>query len=447
MNGELKPCLVKMAQSLRLKWHGVSGSDDAESGHEPWVKAGPPAWDPERLIHRQTYIDLIRAYLRDYGSQHDLARALGLSEAYASYLLAPLSLGDDRRQAHWAALLTANGDEVAEAFKFAKTPSRHRARQIADLLCTDAERRQVLLHHIALAATPSRFTTRGDVPLPDAEARAAIIALAGLHHRALHDSRPRLTAVTYARVWGNALSLSTSIDPRRNPVTYAQVLMFMHDTAQVLGRADIALGCARKAIGMLQSIGTGTASSDDAVRLHINARFAEVVSLNTLGLRNEARVAIASAEPLRGYRHEPETWLRSFLEEQLNSITGFPRASIYGAERTTDMALALVPDDAILRAGVTRRLMDIYLTRLTARNRKKADQLADTLRPVIISGTDISPLRRAQILRTLARYSRSVQDPSGSAAMVTECLRVTADANLIHQRRELVREFGAAAQT
>jgi hypothetical protein len=406
-----------------------------------------PAWDPERLIHRQTYIDLIRAYLRDYGSQHDLARALGLSEAYASYLLTPLRLGDDRRSAHWAALLASNSDEVAEAFKFAKTPSQHRARQIADLLCTDAERRQVLLHHVALARRPSGFAAPSGVLLPDAEITAAVDALATLHHRALHDSRPYLTAVTYARVWSNSLSLSASIDPRRNPVAYARVLMFRHDAAQVLGRADIALGCARKAIMILQSIGTGTASSADAVRLHINARFAEVVSLNTLGLRNEARVAIASAEPLNGYRREPQTWLRSFLEEQLNSITGFPRASIYDAERTTDMALALVPDDAILRAGVTRRLMDIYLTRPTARNRKKADRLADALRPVVAPGSDISPLRRAQLLRTLARYARSVRDPSGAAAMVSECLRVTADANLIHQRRELVREFGAATQT
>jgi hypothetical protein len=73
--------------------------------------------------------------------------------------------------------------------------------------------------------------------------------------------------------------------PRRTP----------HDTAQVLGQADIALGArghARKAIGITQSIGTSTA--DDAVRLHINARFAEVVSLNTLGLWGEARMAIAS---------------------------------------------------------------------------------------------------------------------------------------------------------
>jgi len=409
------------------------------------VTGRPPAWDPQRLIHRQTYIDLIRAYLRDYGSQHDLARALGLSEAYASYLLAPLRLDDDRRAAHWADLLTARGDEVAEAFKFAKTPSQHRARQIADLLCPDAERREVLLHHIGLARRQSRFPGRDGVRLPDPEVRAAINALAELHHSALHELRPDMTAVTYARVWHDAGSLSESIDPRHDPVGYAQVLMFAHDSAQVLGRADIALGCARNAIGILQSIGTGAASSDDQVRLHINARFAEVVSLNTLGLRTEARVAIARAEPLRGYHREPETWLRSFLEERLNSITGFPRASIYDAERTAGMALDLVPDDAILRAGVTRRLMDIYLTRLTARNRRKADLMADRLRSVVTSGYAISPLRRAQILRTLARYSRAVRDTAGTAAMVTECLRVTAEANLIHQRGELVREFGAAA--
>jgi hypothetical protein len=430
-----------MAQSFPLERRGVAGSPDAESGQDRYVTAGPLTWDPERLIHRQTYIDLIRAYLRDYGSQHDLARALGLSEAYASYLLAPLRLGYDRRPAHWTALLTAHGDEVAEAFRFVKTPSLRRARQIADLLCTDAERREVLLHHIELARRSSRCPAQDGVRLSEAEAGAAVSALAELHHRALHDTRPALTAVAYARVWSDAMSLSASIDPRQNPVGYAQVLMFRHDAAQVLGRADIALGCARKAIAILQSIGTGAASSDDAVRMTINSRFAEIVSLNTLGLRNEARVAIATAEPLRGYRREPQTWLRSFLEEQLNSITGFPRASIYGAERTADMALALVPDDAIVQAGVTRRLMDIYLARPTGRNRRKADRLAGALRPVIASGSAISPLRRAQILRTLARYSRSVQDTSGTAALISEGLRVTADAHLVHQRRELVREF------
>ena len=138
-------------------------------------------------------------------------------------------------------------------------------------------------------------------------------------------------------------------------------------TAQVLGRADIALGCARKAIGILQSIETGTASTDDPARLHINARIAEVVSLNTIGLRNEARAAIASGVSRGIPPTSPGHGCNPSPEERSNSITGFPRASIYDPQRTADMALDLVPDDPILRASVTRRLADIYLTRPTAR--------------------------------------------------------------------------------
>jgi hypothetical protein len=59
------------------------------------------------------------------------------------------------------------GDRRAEAVKFAKTPSQHRARQIADLLCTDAARQEVLLHHIGLARRPSRFPARDGVPPSD----------------------------------------------------------------------------------------------------------------------------------------------------------------------------------------------------------------------------------------------------------------------------------------
>ena len=59
-----------------------------------------------------------------------------------------------------------------------------------------------------------------------------------------------------------------------------------HTGRGVLGRADIALGFARKAIAILQSIETGPASTGDQVRRHVNPRFAEVVSLNTPGLRN-----------------------------------------------------------------------------------------------------------------------------------------------------------------
>jgi hypothetical protein len=106
-----------------------------------------------------------------------------------------------------------------------------------------------------------------------------------------------------------------------------------HTGRGVLGRADIALGFARKAIAILQSIETGPASTGDQVRRHVNPRFAEVVSLNTPGLRNGG----AGGDP--GLR-------------AVELDNGFPARFDYGLERTADMAPDLVPDDAILRAAL-----------------------------------------------------------------------------------------------
>lgn len=55
----------------------------------------------------------------------------------------------------------------------------------------------------------------------------------------------------------------------------------------------------------------------------------------------------------------------------------------------------------------------------------------------------MSPLRRAQILRTLARYHAHAGDRRAAAHIVCQCLYVTAQANLVHQREALVREFSA----
>ena len=209
------------------------------------------SWDLDRLMHRQTYIDLIRAYLVDYGSQRDLACALGFSEAYASYLLEPLRLTSGGRQSgHWSVLLCAAGHEVAEAFKYVKTPAEVRACQIAEQLLTDADRRDVLLYHINMARRAAR-------PPPDSPAmsagaaRAALEMVGEIHQAALYDPAEPVTASSYARVWAQARYLPAQIDSRLNPAEHAQALMYLHDTAQVLGRPDLALGFARQAIRVL----------------------------------------------------------------------------------------------------------------------------------------------------------------------------------------------------
>ena len=84
--------------------------------------------------------------------------------------------------------------------------------------------------------------------------------------------------------------------------------------------------------------------------------------------------------------------------------------------------------------------MDVYLSRPTPRSIRNASRLADDLYQAVGRGSGSSPLRRAQILRTLIRYHRRVEDPSAASDLIAECLKVTTEANLVHQRDELVRE-------
>jgi hypothetical protein len=389
-----------------------------------------------RALHRQMYVDLIRAYLRDYGSQRDLARALGITEAYLSFLLEPLRVaGATRRSLHWASVLTIPDYEVVDAFKFLKTPSEERADQIADQLCTDMERRDVLLYHINLARRPS-LEVRENMTIPADHAQSVLTAIGNIHQVALFHPDTLANRDAYSDVWDRATGLAEVIDPLRNPVEYAQVLMYLHDAAQVFNRPDLSLEYARKAILALSTLQGRV--QDAVVRLRINALLAEAVSLNTLGLAGDAMAVIGRAAHTPGYQHEPESWLRSFLEQQLTAFARSSRVSIYHAEKVTDLALNLVPADGVIQAGIRRRLLDVYITHATARSRRKADELAALLMGIASAADYMTPLRLAQMLVTLHRYSRSINDGEGAAKFFSECMLVTKQANLYHQQQQLL---------
>jgi hypothetical protein len=409
------------------------------------VTTGQRPWDPERLVHRQTYIDLIDAYLVDYGTRRDLARALGVSEAYISYLLKPLRTSIGRPGEHWTTLLAAAGYEVADAFKFAKTPSQARARQIAQTLVSDTDRRDALLFHVSRARTPASRRTASLPPLPPDAVRRALGQIGDVHQHALTSPVAVVAAASYAQVWKHTGPLLARIDARRYPADYAQALMFRHDTAQVLGRADLALACARRALGALPPPAAREAVTSDVTRLRVNALLAEAVTLNTLRLHSAAFLACGHAEGLPGFSTEPETWQRSFYEQRLTAAAGLPRASLYGAERTADRALALTASP-VSRAGITRRLADVYLARPTGRSLRRAASLALSLGEALAANSELSPLRRAQIMRTLVRYHLIAGDRATAGRLVGECLRITTEADLIHQRAELFRELTAAGR-
>ena len=55
-------------------------------------------------------------------------------------------------------------------------------------------------------------------------------------------------------------------------------------------------------------------------------------------------------------------------KQQLTAFKRSQRISIYQAEKVAAPAISLVPADRILRAGITRRLLDVYVSRATARS-------------------------------------------------------------------------------
>jgi hypothetical protein len=211
------------------------------------------------------------------------------------------------------------------------------------------------------------------------------------------------------------------------------MLMILHDAACILDRFDLALGYARRATLILdEHLNAG--ASDEHIRLRTNAALAETLALNDLGLRQEALAVAERAKALPGYRVEPESWLRSFLEQRLRSLERTRRASIYDAEHTAEQARELVADDPILIAGVEARLAAVYLAQPSPRSVRRAQALVERLLPFAQRDGGGPPLRRVLALRTAARYFDQIGDCPTQADLLRRCMEIADAAGLAYQR-------------
>jgi hypothetical protein len=383
-----------------------------------------------RTFHRQMYVDLIQAYLRDYGTRSGLARALGLTEAYVSYLLAPVR----GRDGYWAEALLVTPPVLAEELAMLKTPSRQRAEQMARHLCDDRARREVLLEHVHLARARHHPATAPSAQL-DRDATDQVLSRLGhVHEVALNGTDPAATRDAYHQVHETASQAAPRIDPHRYPAGHAQILMYLHDAASVLDRNDLALGYARAATLALVP-GYPRHADETTQRLRINARLAEAVSLNNLGLWQQALIAIGHSETMAGSTAEPQLWRRSLLEQRLTAMAHGHRPPIYHAEHVADAALELAADDPTLSAAITRRLADIYLARGTPRSLRKAGRIIESINKMLAAARRLTPLRKVQLLRTTVAYLRAVGQPAQADAIRAEATQIMNAANLAHQQR------------
>ena len=397
---------------------------------------GGVAWQ----FHRQMYVDLLCAYIIEYGSRRDVARALGVTEPFVTYLLTP---GDARGPTGGPRPL--------------KTPSGARADQLAALLCADGERRAVLLRHIAGAR-------RGSAPAPAwSEAREAgqghchgachssddpFPLLEKLHAAATFGASHAQARTAYAVLWRQGHAALRVIDACRQHARFAQVLLFLHETACVLDRADLALDYARRAQLVLGGGGTGEEAHD---WLALGAARAEVVALNNLGLAPAARQAALHVEQtmVRGGMTSA-LWLPHLYRDRLTSLRRIKRFAISEAEILYDRAAALAADGET-QVLLEERVAGALLAHGTPRSLRKARPLIERGLPYADGrgaqrgGLRLGPLHRAQLLRTATLYAWKVRDQELWTHCLRRCLRVVTAAGLTHQRRQLERQYGAAA--
>jgi hypothetical protein len=338
--------------------------------------------------------------------------------------------GLGRKEASWIEVVGSATHELAEAQKYLKTPTASRAVVIAEELGSDAEHRELLLHHIdgsRRRRPPPREVDRGMDP---DEIDEAMLHLGTRHEVALNGLDTLATRDAYDDVFVTAATIAGRIDPLRHSYPYVQVMLYLHDAASVLDRHDLGLSAARRALLVLAGLPRRGSQGDLWARFWTNSLLAEVVSLNNLGLAGDALRLTQCAEREPGYTVEPAIWQRSFLEQRLGAIAVQPRSSVYLAESTADKALRLA-DSVATQARINGKLIDVYLAHATTRSVRRAARLASDLHNTLME--PLTPLRHVIALRTLARYWRAAGDHANAVSLHTAAMDMATAGNLRHQ--------------
>lgn len=399
-------------------------------------------WSPDRIYHRQMYVDLVRAYLREFGSQRELARVTGLHEVSLSRWLEPTRLETYRRSdMYWGDLITSPIDSFAKGTTDVQMISLVRIKAMVGALTSDEDRQSTLLWHIERER--ERLMSRGDDGWQtEDDMKAAMSRLGHRHGEALSSSDSRLVAAAFADVWAEATQIAQRIDPRRYPLEVTQVLLYLDDAAATFNRSDLALGYARKALLVLSQNKPGAHEHGHLWhRFWINAVAAEARALHVLGLDRDVERLANRAKSFDGYRIEPESWERTILEQQLNAMASERPVRIYAAEAIADRLHMLSEPNPAFEGTLRSKMVSIYVSRGTKRSVRKAEMQVSEFLRLAVNGGDISPLRRVSLLRSAARYYHHIGDQKTRNDLVALALSLSELGYFLHQRAEIAREY------
>jgi len=380
------------------------------------------AWSEKIDIEIETVAAILKSVLRARGDKKRLARTVGISEVYLSYVL--------------------NQE---------RTLSIETARAIARLLPLPFEQREAWIYHVEqIRNLRQRARIEIKAQVKDRISRDLVDEVRRAHASATFAQAPSQARPLYLKARASASLLLNSIDPEKDPINYLELCFVIHDALCVLNRNDDALWYGKQArliangISDPHDFGIGREQLDFYV---VNAFRAEAVAFHNLKLNRQAYRLCQELEERQELKRNVNFWKPHVYRDEINALEAIPRFAITAAENMADQVRDVCEQrandfDPLLLFLIQGSLARAYIRH---RNYKDAYRVLDLNLQRLDKVKNVGALHRVIFFRTFARFY-SAQNKYGEEwrYFVREFTRIATNAGLEHQLSEMRAEVEAA---
>jgi hypothetical protein len=383
----------------------------------PWL-------DAIRLaqMHREIYVAILKSWV-PHGLKGEFAHRAGITRQYLSYLC-------------------VLEHEVGEGPRNARLPSQQTAHNMAEALPAPAEVRNSLLENMALAHTNAAraFYTMTSM-VSQRQLIDLISEITQLHQRATFGRDKVEVRRSYQVLRDAAAQLLPTISLERNPISFVQTCLCLHDAQCILDRADDALRYAKLAGLVFENFyvyETGY-SREQIDGFEINTIRGEAVAYHNLGLDKMVGEIFERACKTSAYRNAGDLWKPWLARDYLCAVEQTPRFSIRKAgelvrniyevcDRTGDEFALFMVREPWLRCLIAKEKLNL------AKNVFQEELERITRLP------QVGFLHRALLLKSGAQLAWKLKDMQSWQEMILKASSLMQQAGLIHQFR-LIREL------
>lgn len=371
----------------------------------------------EAELHQGVYRAALESVLAATGSKMALARSVGITPQYLSYILAGQR---------------SPGSELAE--------------RIVREMPLEASQRTELLEHIHLAKERDlERQHRRESVRPDRDVPNLVLQMGSAHHEATFRATPARALKLYQIVKTAASELFETTSPRLWPNDYIELCFLLHDVNSVLNNHYDALYYARRAYSLIISLRnylSGDIRRLISDRLEHSLR-AQSTSYRNLGLYKEAYLCCLKAIDI----HKPIKNNNSIFiyGETLRSIRGVPRFALTEAENISDHIYRMCDSIGDGFAPLWLFSADYNLGRayIAHGNIKKAKRVVSPYRERLEQVPALGPIHLVNFLETHARIQHLIGDKEAWKLNIGQALFVAHQAGLGHQIAKIKAQYGS----